>query len=483
MLTKFKIPEVMVILLFASIVAIQLFFSPITGLANNGDFERIMFQENLQYQTNKHEEIYMNYIQKAFDISNTSRLVSEPYFSSEVLSLKFSLFLNNLFTDNKTFDIRYLGFTNAVLLFISLLLSIYLIRKQSLLFRCLFYVLFLFMFLDVGYVAYFNSFYSEAASYVYLFIFIGMFYLLLAKRTYSIAVYLGTVISAILFITGKIQNAPLGIIIMLLFIHLAWARKDILWKIVVITGSVAVLVFSIITYQSSPAALDEVTIFDSFFAGVLKSANDVPGTLNEFGVNQKYKELVGNAYYVRQPYDITTANPQFKQDFYDKVTHGKIIKYYFKHPDHLYKVMDITAKAAFNLRPDYLGNYEKEAGKGLNAKSSFMDSWSKFKLIIFPKHFMFLVAYFALYFLFLAYKVVKAGTMKGRLYYEGMIAIGLMAVMQFAIPIVSEGENELVKHLFLFNQLFDLTVFFLLTIFLQYMFKRYTRIQNKSSIC
>lgn len=259
-----------------------------------------------------------------------------------------------------------------------------------------------------------------------------------------------------------------------MFIRLTFIQKERAWKAMSIVLGVLTIFVSFLTYQSSPKELSNVTVFDSFYKGVLASSYSIDDDLKEFGVDLKYMNLAGNAYYTNFGFDVSDNNKAFKKDFYDKVSHKEIITFYLKHPYKLYKAMEISSNNAFDLRPVYLGNFEKIPHVKPKQKSEFFSYYNDLRNHIFPKHFIFLIVYFGCYFIVLLYKWIKTKDLLNKVTLEFIASILALAIVQFPISIISEGENELVKHLFLFDGLFDISVLIALLWFVNIVRSRLT---------
>jgi hypothetical protein len=119
--------------------------------------------------------------------------------------------------------------------------------------------------------------------------------------------------------------------------------------------------------------------------------------------------------------------------------------------------LQVAAQSAAINRPSYLGNYERSAGLPPKSLSNRWSIWSLAKKRFLPKSLWFYVGYFGLYFFMVLYAVIRSNNKQARLLLELCGALGLMAALQF-FAVLGEGENELIKHLFLFDALFDMTL-------------------------
>lgn len=166
--------EIIVPVIFILFVSCQLMASPIIGMADNGDFERIITHAGL-YQLPKlsYNDIYFNYINRYFIFGKP---LYNYYISSQTILVKIAMLVNKIIHPNAKFDITILGYIYILIFGLGIYFICKAIAKYNMApwLRYLIVLLMLMMFTDVGYTAYFNSFYGEPASYVFLFLTLGL---------------------------------------------------------------------------------------------------------------------------------------------------------------------------------------------------------------------------------------------------------------------------------------------------------------------
>ena len=157
----------------AAVVSIQLFVHPIVGLADNGDFAKIMAPAGLAYETDVYGERYWNWALVKFAIVPAGRFPGE-YRSSETLLAKAAVEASRRLRPGKDFDIRILGVLHLALFaaFVGLIAAA--TPELPFAFQVLLLAMTVFFFTDVGYVAEFNSLYSQTASLLFLLLTIGI---------------------------------------------------------------------------------------------------------------------------------------------------------------------------------------------------------------------------------------------------------------------------------------------------------------------
>lgn len=465
--------DLLVVLLMAIVLAVQLLVPPIVGLANNGDFERMMLWGGLKYRTDDFDEKYFNYVVRYFDVAT-----GQPgsYVSSEVLFLKLALLVNPLFAPDSTFDIRSVGFVHSIAFLAAMLAIVTGIRKLNLPGRRLIALLLFAAFADVGYYAYFNSFYSESASLIFLLAMFGFALHLAApegsrppqsvpdsgrdagepeqKSKPNYWVLSGFFLTALCLVLAKVQNAPLGFLLPLFGLRLMKLHPDKRWKRTVASFSALILLVSLAMSAFNP--FDRINTYQTVFYGILKDSPDPRADLKELGLSEEYAVLAGTNYFTPDK-KIDIHSEEFARGYYDRISKRKVAVFYLKHPARFFKKLDVVAKNSLN-NVFYLGNYEKSANRGPLAQSRDFSQWTWILNSVFPKSIWFLIAYAALFLGFLYREHRRSPFLRGKLLMEFLLLLVVMAMLQFVIPLLGDGEADLAKHLFLFNALFSLTV-------------------------
>ena len=194
--------------MIAAAIAYQLFIPPVIGMADNGDFARIAQSFDIVHINGKPEDRFFRYFESKWRFDPGSRWIS-GFLTSESVLVALSLPINKLFSRDGLFDLRCLGFVHFAILLIAAWLFIVYSRQLRPLARFLFLGLLCLIFTDAGYIAYFNSFYSEPSSFIFLFCALAL--LLLTFQSPHVGTLLCCFLCCLFFITAKPQNAALGI--------------------------------------------------------------------------------------------------------------------------------------------------------------------------------------------------------------------------------------------------------------------------------
>ncbi|WP_018130771.1 glycan biosynthesis hexose transferase WsfD [Effusibacillus pohliae] len=447
--------DLLVFLAMLLVLVSQLLLPPIIGLANNGDFERIMSWGGLQYTTDDPQQKYFNYVNREFAVGD-SKLGS--YVSTEILFLQIALWVNRLWMSPTTFDIRSLGFVHTISFLAAILLIVTGFRRQGVAGRGWIALLLGFGFVDVGYFAYFNSFFSESSSLIFLLAMIGFALHLLPDRAPAgrpdYRILNGFFLTALCLVLAKVQNGLLGLLLPLFGWRLAQLHGEKKWKRTIALWSAFIFVVSVVMSSLNP--YDRINTYQTVFYGILKDSPTPLADLRELGLPGQYAALAGTHYFTpNKPIDITSES--FQNGFYDRMNRSKVVKFYLTHPVRFLHKLDVVAHNSLNLE-FYLGTYEKSANKGPLAVSHQFSQWTWTLKHVIPKSVWLFIGYFLLFVALLWRQHRRAGKPNGKLLAEFWLMLALMAAMQFVTPLLGDGEADLGKHLFLFNVLFSVIV-------------------------
>lgn len=442
-----------VFLLAAVCIAIPLLFAgTFIGVADNGDFLRIMGSIGLNYYAEEpYEDRFFGYAHARFAYDAFFRGF---YPSSQLILVVIARFIGKLFNSG-AFDIRVLGALYAILLITAGYILIKYNKTKWIIIGGLLAVLLLFIFFDVAYLAYFNSLFGEPVSLLALLLTVALGLMLVRQEKPSRRM-LVLFFAAILFLVcAKTQNAPIGIGFALLGLRYSRLRGDKPWRRLALALSGLTVLVSVGMYAAAPKDFKDINIYQTVFYGILKDSPDVEGDLEELGLPARLSVLAGTNYF-QSGTAIKQNDPSLKADFYDRISHVDVLWFYMKHPGRLIDKMEYAAENGFSIRPYYLGNYEKAEGKPSGALSYAYSGWSEFKRHHLPNELWFIVLFFALYFMASVWEWIRQSNLNSRIAAELFVLLGLTGIFSFLIPIVGDGQADMGKHLFLFNVVFDM---------------------------
>lgn len=447
--------EIAVLAVMAGILCSTLLFRPLVGMADNGDFYRVMQPMGLRYLPQDYNDRHFGYFIHLYEIAQRNVQNIGSFISTQEIPIKIALWVNSLFGQGHIFDIRFL----AVIYSVIFLLSIYLIMRctarERLLQRLIMAALLVLIFLDVGYMAYFNSLYGEPASFTFLFLTLSSL-LLLAKQSKPKVIHLLLFTASAVMLTGaKQQNSPLGILLALMSLRYIAVRKDRKWKTAVIGSCTVLLMTSAVIFCSISEEIRVINQYHTITLGILKGSPDPGRDLEELGIDRKYLILAGTTYFDRY-HVIDPRSPEMKKEFYSKCSFSKIAEFYIRHPGRFADKMEITARKAFTIRPQAMGNYEKAEGLKFGQKARAFSAWSSFKQNVMPHSLSFIIVFYLVFTLICIFLYLKSRRQQDRMRLEILILVQAIGLAQFVTPIIGAGEADLAKHLFLFDVCFDI---------------------------
>lgn len=437
-----------------AIFVVLLFAGSFIGVADNGDFLRIMGSIGLNYynELESYEERFFSYAHAEFAYDSFFRGF---YLTSQLLIVLLARTIALIF-NSSFFDIRFLGALYALLLMVASCLLIAAFKKKGIVVAIALTAVLLIMFHDVGYLAYFNSLFGEPVSLIFMLLTLALGITVLAKKEPSKKLLVLFVISGLFLICAKTQNAPIGLFFALLCVRFAMLHKqDRSWKRLAIACSVALVVISAAMYIFAPKDFKQINLYQTVFFGILNGSTTVEEDLEELGLPAHLSVLAGTNYFQADT-AIKQDDPSLQEDFYNRISHMDVALFYLKDPGRLIERMSYAAEHSMTIRPYYLGTYEISEGKPPGAVTFKYSLWSELKRTVLPNQLWFIVLVYVLYYGVLIVEWLRKADLRTRIQLELFMVVGLIGCFGFLIPIVGDGLADLGKHLFLFNVAFDM---------------------------
>jgi hypothetical protein len=299
-----------------------------------------------------------------------------------------------------------------------------------------------------------NSIYSEPASLAFLLVTLGVSLHVLSAARPSTRLMLAYAAGALLFISAKPQNGPLGLLLAAWTVFLFWRWHDRRSRIRTLALAGLLAVFSIGYTARTPRELNDATLYNTVFYGILKVSPSPEQDLRMLGLDPNLAVLADTTYHDR---DVPRDDPSFHQAFYSRVTYGRILQFYAARPDRLIQILRRGAALAPLLQPPGYGNFTADSGKPPRARSTRFAWWSRTRATL-PRAPALPAAAFGI--------AVAGGIWRWRRGRDALargaagcfLLVTLMAAAQYVVKFVGAGFSDTIKHLFLFNVLVDLTV-------------------------
>ncbi|ASA23904.1 hypothetical protein [Paenibacillus donghaensis] len=445
-------PEILAAVAGCGIILYLLFIQPFVGVADNGDFLRMMNTVGLNYY-----DAAEAYADRFFSFSH-SRFAYDDFFqgfypSSQILLVLVPRLIGGLF-HGSYFDIRLLGTVYALLLLVATWLLVKHNARGSYVTGLLLGAMLLFVFYDIGYLAYFNSLFGEPVSLVFLLLTFALG-LRLTIQEHPTSKGLTLFFVAVIFLVcSKIQNAPIGIAFGLIFLRFSVLQGTGNWRKLALRFAAAICLISVLLYVTAPKELKHINLYQTVFFGILNESPDVLGDLEDLGLPERLEVLAGTNYFQTDT-AIKQDDPSLQADFYDRVSHKDVLFFYLKNPGRLIDNMQYAASNSMAIRPYYLGNYEQGEQKA-GALSFAYSGWSQFKNNHLPHSLGFLAGFYVIYYAGALFQYFRSRDRRERVAGELMMLLGLIGLFSFLVPILGDGRADIGKHLFMFNVSFDM---------------------------
>ena len=431
-----------------------LMLKPVIGVADNGDFNRIMTAGGIEYSAEEsYQDKYFGYFHQTYSYY---AMAWGGYVSSQIPLAILAGLIGRL-VNGEYFDIRILGVMHSMLYLAALYVWLRFNKSSSAIGNSIAVVLSAFIFLDIGYIAYFNSFFGEALTLILMLLTFGLALAVAGSDKASWRMLALFYISSILLTATKLQNAPIGIILIAAGLCFWQFSKERAWRRTIVIGTASLLVAAAVMYVAAPKDLKHINLYQTIFYGILKDSPDPDKALKQLGLPMELKALAGTNYFQGDT-AIKQDDPILYEHVYNRLGHIDVLVYYLKNPSRFVQKLERAAENGMTIRPYYLGSYDQSEGKKRGAIAYTYSGWSEFKRNVLPNELWFIAALYLLYFAGILYEYSRRKETRHRARTYIFAAVGLIGIFGFTIPLLGDGEADLGKHLFLFNVCFDMMI-------------------------
>lgn len=445
-------PRVVAAVVAFLIMTIAIVFLPV-GVANNGELDRIMLENNL-YSLQNEEDNYFSYFVKEYGVSQyyNDYIDQTASFSTQKPLISAAVALDRVFTgDDGVFDIRFFGFLQVLLCTLAVFLFVdYLSYGKKKLTGYLIAALVVLVLVDTGYTAYFNSFYANGLEYVCFLVAMTSIFLIKQERynRYVLAVLFG--LSSFVFLFARTRNAWAGMILAVVSLLLKKPKDmrvkgDRLFHQLLLSISVLLFASSLTAFLMTPQRIGNIHEYNTMARGALKTSQDLEKTLDDFNLYRQYALLYDSTFYDKYPLAFVDGE-QFSEDFYEQFNFFDIATYYIKNPAQFYEMLKFSLHNAYTIRPQSTGNFLKEAQQAPGARTNFFTLYSTLKEVIIPRTVgVFYIWLALLYFFYI----------RSEYNVKIMTAITCIGISQILIAIVGSGDADMTRNMFLYGVVFD----------------------------
>ncbi|NFO57892.1 hypothetical protein FDB39_13530 [Clostridium botulinum] len=449
--------------------SLTLFIHPIIGMADNGDFYRVINKSGAYHLNKNSNEIFLGYFIKDYGIYKYNNDYANLLISTQSIFVKLAIFFDRIFTKDYVLDIRFMSVmfliieAMGVYFFIKALIN----KLDSSKYKLIITLVTIVIFCDTGYLAYYNSFYGESVNICCFLMSIGLLIYMIEFDKFTWYNLIAFGISSFLFFGAKQQLAPVGILIAFIFIIIGiYMTNKRFTKMLAYILAVIFIVSSMVFYKSITGDFKYINIYHSMNRGILLNEDDPDSILEDFNISTQYSLLQETDFFeeikLLDPYE-----EELIDDYYEKFSLGRILDYYITHPKAFIKVLKISFKNGYSIRPKVIGNYEQSEHKEFGAKSYFFATWSTFKEKFIPKNMLFTVSTIVIY-LYLStsrfLKAIKNNNKKIQFKEITYFYVFLVGISQIIISVIGAGDADLSKHVFMYNMAFDLIFIYILSL-------------------
>ena len=155
------------------ITARILFIRPITGVADNGDFARVMNSTGLYYISDNPEDKYFGFVNRLYGAGYAIPF-GGGYISTQLPLVMLAVSACKAMTGGGYFDIRFLSAIYLLIFIVAIFFTVRQTVKRMGIAGVIPALLIIPIFCDTGYISYFNSLYGEPVTYVSLLLMTSM---------------------------------------------------------------------------------------------------------------------------------------------------------------------------------------------------------------------------------------------------------------------------------------------------------------------
>lgn len=434
-----------------SLLGAQLLVPPVAGLADNGDYQRVMGYAGFEHSTDSYAERYFSFLRTQYRFGPVGG-VRSGYHSSETALALAARFASPAFWRGGLFDIRTLAAVHIALFVLALGLLLRACRDLSVAAQSVAAALSVFCFTDVGYAGPFNSFYSQTASLLFLLLTVAVAATAIRRGTLDGRLLVAYFLCGALFVGSKPQEAVQAPLVALFGLRLAGVGLRGAWRKPAAWMAAGLCLFGVVYGRRTPETLRGAALYQVVFYEILPHSPDPGADAAELGLDPEWLRYSGTDAFRS---DSPLLDADFHARFLAGSGYGKVLRFYGNHPRRLVERLDRISPKIWALRPSY-GNLEKSDAHPARTLTDRFALWSTLRSRYFSPH--------ALAWLGLLYGVnaiavaatYRRASKKGRLFREGLIAAIAMSAVAFGVCILTNAPPDYSRVFYLAEALSDL---------------------------
>ncbi len=429
--------QIFPVLVAAMILWSQLLVQPIVGLADNADYVNVTGPLQLVPAVPVEEsERYFDFVIPVWR-QDPNEPVKVRLFTSTVLPAAIVLYGTGPFTGG-LLGLRLVGLMHSLLFLAALWLLAPIVRSPVV------WMAILAVLCDVAYFAYFNSFYMDVGSFLYLLLSAAFYARLAARHGNMRWNAAGLMVAILLLLTSKLQHTfLLGPIALLLLLD---RRMRELLPRKAIAAYVALLCAAVWgMYQRVPEDYRAMAAYHVVFSDLLMYSQNQAQVLKELDLPP---EMVGFRGTDAFGPESGMVHPSYRAMLIRELSHWKLLRYYLRHPEVPLRLTEAGLRDGALERHFGHGNFTKSAGKAPAAMSHAFALVSDTRRALFqPRPWL--------------YAGYLLAVLLGMIYwYRGSpaaLALAAMAGIEFFLSALADCK-ETGRHLFLFRTLMDVAL-------------------------
>jgi len=441
------------------ISVILLFIPSYTGLADDGSLSGIMSAAGLGYRAQDQEQTAGAYFVRVYLHS----VESGDGVSFHIFLIKIAETIDNWFTSDNLFDVRFL----ALLYLIFFLPAIYLlfgeilerVRYPS---EALFLIILgILIYGDVSYISFFNSLYPDALAIIMLTYILALCLSLQKEnsRMNQLSLVGLTFAGVVMTFTERCCTAVVIVLVIFCLRQTMMDEAQIQVRVLAALTAAVLMAAAVVGASIGESRFTQDSKLNAMTSGVLLESMNPRKSLESFGIDSRFELLTDTSSYADYPL-VTSGNEDLVKNFYPHYDMVKLGFYYVRHPAAWISLIELGTRAAFNIRRDYIGNYELGSGYAEAARSPWFSAFSNFKMTSAPGTIGYLIVLSISYSALLRKKrTVLMTTRRRSIAVDSFwMAIGTGIVFTTGI-VLQSGSSELARYNVIYSLCIDFVTF------------------------
>jgi len=435
----------------ALVLVLQLIVPPVSGLADNGDYHRVMGDAGFEHSTDSDAERYLSFLRTQYRIHPIA-LFQSGYHTSETVLALVARFVSPASWRGGLFDIRMLAGVHILLFLLSLGVLLAACRDLAFAAQCIAAALLVFFFTDIGYAGPFNSFYSQTASLLFLLLLVAVAATAVRRGRLDGGLCAAYFLSAAFFVASKPQEAVQAPILALFGLRLSGVEFRGAWKKSAAWMALALCAFALWYGRHTPAPLRAAALYQVLFYETLPHSRAPQSDMAELGLDPAWLEYSGTDAFQPGTPLLDTA---FRDRFLASTGYARIARFYLAHPGRFAERFQRASPKIWSLRPSY-GNLEASPQFPKRTLTTRFAGWSRLRLKVFGGGPMTALAVLFAGNAALALATWRHASARGRLFREGILAAILMSATAFGVCLLTNAPPDFSRVFYVAEALCDL---------------------------